>query len=329
MQQFAYEICRNLPASSINYVLLVPKGVNRPDDLKHLEFKQIGRGQGYVWEQVELPRFLRQNGSPLLLNFCNTAPLLYRNQWVTIHDLAFMSHPEWFNKNFARVYRFLIPRIAKRSHKVLTVSQTVSKELQTVLGIEPARIEIIVNGIHQELLTHQQPTSITRKPFILTVSSINPRKNLAYLIRVFEQSELSNHQLIVVGARNAVFGKQKMDIPGNVSFTGYLSNAELIRLYHEAELFVSLSLDEGFGIPVLEALYCNCPVLVSDIEVYRECFGEVAHFTSVSDIGEAASDLRQLVLQKPTAAVNKDLFERYNYTSSAKKLHQLVIESLK
>lgn len=329
VQQFAYEICRNLVSSSVNYILLVPKGVNQPDDLKHLGFKEVGRSNGYVWEQVELPRFLRQNGSPLLLNFCNTAPLLYRKQWVTIHDLAFMSHPEWFNKNFARVYRFLIPRIAKRSEKVLTVSHTVQKQLETILGVDRSRIEILFNGIHHELLTHQAPTRSSRKPFILTVSSINPRKNLAYLIRVFEQSKLDNHELIVVGARNAVFGKQQVEVPKNVSFTGYLSNAELIRLYHEAELFVSLSLDEGFGIPVLEALYCNCPVLISNIEVYRECFGEVASFTSLTDLNRAATDLRTLVQQKPTVSAGADLFKRYNYADSAKKLNDLVIESLK
>jgi glycosyltransferase involved in cell wall biosynthesis len=329
VQQFAFEICRNLSASAVNYILLAPQGVSQPAALTHLGFKNIGRGDGYIWEQVELPRFLKKQGEPLLLNFCNTAPMLYRNQWVTIHDLAFMHHPEWFSKNFARVYRFLIPRIAKRSAKVLTVSQTIVKQLQTVLGVEQIKIELIPNGIHHELLAHSQSETGNRKPFILTVSSINPRKNLAYLIKVFEQSRLTNHQLIVVGARNAVFGREQMLVPKNVTFVGYLPNAELIQLYHEAELFVSLSLDEGFGIPVLEALYCNCRVLISDIEVYRECFGQVATFTSVSNIEQAAHDLRKTIENKEVVKPDTGLFERYNYAHSAKKLNELVIESLK
>ncbi len=328
VQQFAYEICRNLPASSIQYILLAPQGVEQPQALKHLGFQNIGRANGYIWEQIELPRFLKKKGSPLLLNFCNTAPLLYRNQWATIHDLAFMFHPEWFSKSFARVYRFLIPRIAKRAQKVLTVSQTVRKQLNNVLGVDDSRIEVIYNGIHQELLSSSS-TTIVRKPFILTVSSINPRKNLAFLIKAFTQSGLTNHELIIVGARNAVFGKEQLDIPANITFTGYVSNAELIQLYHEAELFVSLSLDEGFGIPVLEALYCNCPVLLSDIDVYRECFGEVASFTTPFNVEQAASGLHEVVATKRNGNPAGNLFERYNYAASAKKLHELVIESLK
>ncbi len=328
VQQFAYEICRNLQSTSVQYVLLAPQGVEQPQALKHLGFKNIGRGSGYIWEQVELPRFLKKNGTCLLLNFCNTAPLLYRNQWVTIHDLAFMFHPEWFSKSFARVYRYLIPRIVKRSQKVFTVSQTIRKQLQAVLGVEESRIEILHNGIHKELLS-QAPTTNVRKPFILTVSSINPRKNLAFLIKAFTQSGLTNHELIIVGAPNAVFGKEQYELPANITFTGYISNADLIQLYQEAELFVSLSLDEGFGIPVLEALFCNCPVLLSDIDVYHECFGEVAHFTSSSNLTQAASDLRETVVSKPIAKPVMDLFTRYNYAASAKKLNELVIESLK
>jgi glycosyltransferase involved in cell wall biosynthesis len=105
-----------------------------------------------------------------------------------------------------------------------------------------------------------------------------------------------------------------------------VNNEELSRLYDEASLFVSLSYDEGFGIPVLEALYCGCQVLLSDIPVYRECFGEVAAFTSPFDATQAAADMEQALRHPPVAYGIQGLLDQYSYLHSAKKLIKLVRE---
>jgi glycosyltransferase involved in cell wall biosynthesis len=325
VQQFAVEICRNLSNQNISFVLLAPKGTTCPKALSHLPFQQIGNASGYIWEQIELPSFLKKQGSPLLLNFCNTAPLLYSNQWITIHDLAFMHHPEWFNKSFAKVYRFLIPRIAKRSRKVFTVSKTIQNQLKTLLGLDA---EILYNGVAHDILFDSAKTT-TRKNYILTVSSINPRKNLKTLIAAFEQANLPNYELIVAGAANAVFGKEQLSVSSNILFTGYVNNAELINLYKQAALFVSLSLDEGFGIPVLEALYLGCPVLLSDIAVYKECFDAVALFTSATNTPRVAKDIHAALNNPIIIKQNNPIFTEYNYGLSAKKLASLLTETHK
>lgn len=327
VQQFAFEICRYLKSDAVEFTLLIPKGCVVPEPLSHLTVKVVGNNQGYVWEQLELPLFLRKKGSPLLLNFCNTAPLFYTNQWVTIHDLAFMHHPEWFSKSFAKVYRFLIPRIARKSHKIFTVSATIQQQIHHLLGIPQAKIELLYNGIHHDLLQTGRAHTEPRKKFILTVSSINPRKNLMTLVKAFTEANMPGYELIIVGATNSVFGKQSFPVSDNVHFAGYVSNEELSRLYREASLFVSLSFDEGFGIPVLEALYCGCPVLLSDIPVYRECFGESASFTSAVDATKAAADLRKILEQKPLAPLAGTLFQKYVYAESAKKLTNLLRET--
>ncbi|MES2780721.1 MAG: glycosyltransferase family 1 protein [Bacteroidota bacterium] len=329
VQQFAFEICRYLQCGEIEFTLLIPKGCNIPKALSHLPHKVVGKNQGYVWEQIELPSFLKKQGSPLLLNFCNTAPLLYTNQWITIHDLAFMHHPEWFSKSFAKVYRFLIPRIAKKSRRVFTVSRTVQQQLQSILGIPAANIELLFNGIHHDLLQIPRNQNRSRQKYILTVSSINPRKNLQTLIEAFALSGLAEYELIIVGAKNAVFGKQSITVPPHVRFVGYIPNEELARLYMEAALFVSLSYDEGFGIPALEALYCGCPVLLSDIDTYRECFGEVALFTSPFDAQQAAGALLKAIEHPPIAISIEQLLAEYNYAKAAKKLTNLLRETPK
>ncbi|MES2558578.1 MAG: glycosyltransferase family 1 protein [Bacteroidota bacterium] len=327
VQQFAFEICRYLQCGEIEFVLLTPKGCVVPPSLSHLSHKEVGNNRGYVWEQIELPSFLKKQGIPLLLNFCNTAPIWYINQWVTIHDLAFMHHPEWFSKSFFRVYRFLIPRIAKRSKRVFTVSETIRKQLVTLLHVPDTKIELLHNGIHHELLLEPRGDSASRKKNILTVSSINPRKNLHTLIQAFSLVGLDGYTLMVVGAKNEVFGKQSFATLPNVTFTGYVSNKELAGLYREASLFVSLSYDEGFGIPVLEALYCGCPVLLSDIDVYRECFGDVAEFTSPFDVQQAAAAIRKAIQHPPVAMGIEGLLRQYNYADSAKKLMKLLRET--
>jgi glycosyltransferase involved in cell wall biosynthesis len=327
VQQFAFEICRYLQHSTFEFVLLLPSGTTMPAALSHLQYKVVGKNQGYLWEQIEVPSFLKKQGSPLLLNFCNTAPLLYKNQWVTIHDLAFMHHPEWFSKSFARVYRFLIPRIVSRSQKVFTVSETIKQQLFETFPIDKAKITVLRNGIPLELLQYRNKDVEPRK-MILTVSSINPRKNLSFLIDSFLQSGLTDYDLVIVGAQNNVFAKSSVRHHPNIVFTGYLNNTELYQLYHESALFVSLSLDEGFGIPVLEALYCGCPVLVSDIPVYRECFGEVASFTSPTDSKQAAFALQNAIKHQPLAQSVQKLTAHYSYEGSARTLIKLLRETV-
>jgi glycosyltransferase involved in cell wall biosynthesis len=326
VQQFALEICRYLQLSSIEFVLLVPPGTQLPETLSHLSLKEVGKSKGYLWEQVELPKHLKKLGSPLLINFCNTAPLFYKNQWITVHDLAFMHHPEWFSKNFARVYRFLIPRIVKRSRRVFTVSKSVKEQLISTFAIPEQKVGILYNGIPHDLLIYE-PESDQREKIILTVSSINPRKNLAFLIDVFLQSNLQDYKLVIVGAQNHIFAGDSLHKHPDILFTGYLSNNELYKLYHEAALFVSLSLDEGFGIPVLEALQCGCPVLLSDIDVYRECFSDLALFTSPHDVKQASFALQSALQHLPIAQGVQHLLAEYNYEASALALIKLLRET--
>jgi len=325
VQQFAFEICRYLQHDDLQFVLLIPPGTAIPKALAHHSFLVVGSLSGYFWEQIELSIFLKRKGNPLLLNFCNTAPLIYQNQFVTIHDLAFMNHPEWFSASFSMTYKYLIPRITSRSKKVLTVSKTIQHQLVQYLNVES---EILYNGLPFSLLGLANVKNPERKKMIVTVSSINPRKNLTALIEAFTLAELPNYELVIVGASNSVFRKLTFTPSSAVRFTGYVTNDKLIALYRQSELFVSLSKDEGFGIPVLEALHFGCKVLLSDIDVYKECFSEVAQFTCTNNVQQIANDIKVALNQQPLA-VPVSLFEKYNYAASAKKLMQLLIETNK
>lgn len=323
VQIYAREICRYLKSdANTNFILLTPPNVFIPDELNHLEHAIIGKTKGYLWEQIELPAYLKKRGNPLLINFCNTAPLLYKNQIVTIHDLAFIHHPEWFSKSFARIYRYLIPRISKHAKHVVTVSETIKKQLQTFLKIDANKITIIGNGLQGDIL-NATPNGIKEK-IIFTVSSVNPRKNLKILINAFEQANLQGYKLIISGATNTVFDQENFSFNSSeIEFTGYMSNEKLIEYYRKAEIFVSLSHDEGFGIPVLEAAHFNCKLLLSDIPVYRELFNDIANFVNQKDVNDCANALQKLS-QNSIRQDCKTLLERHSYKKSAEKLMALV-----
>ncbi len=325
VQIYAREICRYLKDDfKTKFVLLAPQNTVLPDELKHLEYITIGKTKGYLWEQIELPAYLKKQGFPLLINFCNTAPLLYKNQIVTIHDLAFMHHPEWFSKNFACVYRYLIPRIVKRAKQVITVSETIKKQLQDFFKIDVHKIAVIRNGLQADMLK-SNPNG-TKEKIVFTVSSINPRKNLQTLIKAFEIANLPDYKLIISGTRNAVFGKENFARANSqIEFTGYLSNEYLIEHYRKAEIFVSLSHDEGFGIPVLESAHFNCKLLLSDIPVYHELFNDVAHFVNQKNVNDCANALVKLT-QTSIQQDYKVMLDRYSYEKSAEELKNLAIK---
>lgn len=326
VQLYARELCRYLQQTpDKKFILIAPNGVKIPKELRHLEFVNIGRTSGYVWEQVELPAYLKKQGTPLLINFCNTAPLLYTNQFVTIHDLAYMHHPQWFSKGFAKVYRFLIPKLIKRSLHIITVSQTIKNQIVELFGVPHSKISLIYNGLQADMLTANHSHNIKEK-LIFAVSSINPRKNLEGIIRAFKKANLENYHLVISGTKNAVFSKSNLPEPHpNITFTGYLNNQSLISCYQKAEIFISLSFDEGFGIPALEASRFGCKLLLSDIQVYRELYDRVATFAAPDNTQDCADQIIALTQKKlDNEAYTHELFAIYSYPEAAKRLMQLI-----
>lgn len=322
VQQYAIEISCELKKllPQVRFVV-PPTEVNRPH-VCDWELEVIGKRSGSSWEQWDLPRFLKKCGKPLLVNLCNAAPLRYENQCVTIHDVAFERHPEWFSTTFQRWYRYLIPRIVHGARHVFTISEFSQRELYDVYGIKDSDVTIVSNGIAR---TWQEvkPTTTTRKNYLLTVGSQNPRKNMHTLLQAMSLlPKDESWELYVVGGKSHHFANQNTpaDLP-NVTWLGYVSDAKLARLYQEAKGFVYPSLYEGFGLPILEALYFNCPVLASDIPVFRECFGRYITYFDPLSPDALATTIRETDYRKNSGtSPNEKLLAQFDYRQSAEKL---------
>jgi len=220
---------------------------------------------GHAWEQFVLP--IKLNGNSILWSPANTGPLVIGDQVLTIHDLSPLEHPEWFGESFAAWYRLFLPILARRVRKVFAPSEYVKQKVMRRFGIE--NVTITPNGVDPSVFhpDAKQKEFDLPKCYILFVGSLEPRKNLDHLLRAWNEirNDYKETWLIIVGVSGNVFRSVNLwHEVERVRFLGYVEDETLAGLYANATLFVLPSQDEGFGLPVLEAMASGTPVIVSD-----------------------------------------------------------------
>lgn len=198
--------------------------------------------------------------------FASRAPLV-----VTVHDLAVLRHPGWFNR-WTRAYsRLAVPRVVGAADRVIAVSGFTSSELRDLLGVPEARIRVVPNAV-EEVFVPDGPRA--EGDYVLAVGTLEPRKNLVRIAAAVDG------ELRVVGGR----GWGGVEPPSNVTWLGETTDEELAALYRGARCLVYASLYEGFGIPVAEAIACGCPVVTSRGSPMAELAGEDAVYVDPTDV---------------------------------------------
>jgi len=190
VQRYGIECSRKIKKLHPGTVFLTPGNVCNHDVARELDAKVIGSNTGHLWEQYDLPHFLGKQGRPPLFNPCNTAPLLYNNNYLTLHDLAFYHHPEWNSRLFSLWYNALVPRIVRKCKKLFTVSNSVCREIALYAGVRAEDIAITYNGIAERMLERKASPPVTKEKTILAVGSFNVRKNHHSLIEAFVTSDI-------------------------------------------------------------------------------------------------------------------------------------------
>jgi glycosyltransferase involved in cell wall biosynthesis len=193
---------------------------------------------------------------------------------VTVHDLAVLRHPEWFNRWTSTYSRLAVPRVVAAATRVIAVSEFTKRELVSLLDVAAGKVTVIPNGV-EDVFTPDGPRA--EGDYVLAVGTLEPRKNLARIAQAVDG------ELRVVGVR----GWGGVDPPPNVTWLGDVDDAELAALYRGARCLVYASLYEGFGIPVAEALACGCAIVTSRGSAMEAIAGEDATYvdpTSVESI---------------------------------------------
>ena len=261
---------------------------------------------GHIWEQFVLPTRLRGN---LLFSPSNTGPLIEERQVVTIHDITPLEHPEWLNPRFAKWYQFLIPRLVHKARRIIAVSNFTKSRICEVTSVQPDKVVVIYNGVDErfrpksseEIARTKDTFGISNFRYILTVATIEPRKNLQRLLEAWDVWHVNLPQdiwLVIAGAkgkdlvfRDAVFNR----LPPKICMIGHVPDEHLPALYSGALAFIYVSLYEGFGLPPLEAMACGTPVLTSNVTSLPEVVGDAALTVNPYDIDAIAEGIKRLV----------------------------------
>ena len=275
--------------SNLRWVILLPHSASYSGNFENIEIRKVGPFSGHIWEQITLPR-VSKNG--ILLNLCNTAPLLHNRQMLIVHDLAPVTHPEWFAWKFRTIYRLLIPFLVKRVSALGTVSEFSRIEISKYMGRSVDEIDLIPNAPFDPTeRDEQEPTSLPgeleNKHFVLCVASKDPRKNIPTVIRAWEllANRYLDLALVLAGGKNSIFSEEARKARIERVFDlGYIADSELNWLLQRACCFVYPSLYEGFGLPPLEAMSLGCPVIASDIPAHREVLGDAAILVKPNDV---------------------------------------------
>ena len=218
----------------------------------------------------------------------------------TFHDLFVMtgdySSPD-FRARFAEQAR----GAAERSDLIIAVSRFTASQVEALLNVSSARIRVIPHGVHEPKHIHAN-----RENLILFVGAIQRRKNIATLVKAFEQMPNRDAwRLVLAGATDGFDAAEQLraidESPNraNIDVLGYVSAAQLEDLYRHARVFAFPSLDEGFGMPVLEAMAHGVPVVTSRSSAMPEVAGDAALLVDPLDTEELSAALERLATEEP------------------------------
>ena len=327
VERYAYNICKALARLHQSFTIICPKApIHQDYDVSDLNIVHYGIGNSHFWEQCVLPFFFIGKKGYRIVSFTGLGSILIRHKVMTVHDLSFLKNPSWYSKAYYWYYRFMTPLAVKTSQHILTVSEFSKSEiLRFYPFLKPERISVVYNAIDNQLFRHLPDCPPAEEPFVLCVSSIDPRKNFARLIEACQG--LTNAKLYIVGKYNRVFSQDtELDTTSeHIRFLGRVSDDNLVRLYNQASCFVFPSLYEGFGLPPLEAMACGCPVLVSDIPVEREVCGEAAQYFDPLKTDEILRTITQYitdadVIKEKMRQKGFENITRFSWEKSAKVL---------
>lgn len=288
---------------------------------------------GVVWERLILPSLARREAVDVLFCPNGNAPLTEQPFRVVtcIHDVNAMKR---FSGGVHQVYRgATIPRVARLSDHLVTVSEFSKAEITNELGIPPEKISVVYNGVDELYHTDGGGTPIDiPDPYVLYVGSLNPRKNISRAIEAFQEfieNNESEHRFVLIGPGNKrVF--DSLNVPENdrIVTPGFLSQSKLKYVYTQADMFLYPSLYEGFGLPPLEAMACGTPVVVSDAASIPEVVGEAGEFVDPFNVADIARGLMRVsnndVYRDHLVKKGKERVERFTWKNTGEHLRKVL-----
>lgn len=327
----------------------LPRGVR----LRRLPFHD--RWLARIWHKLQLPIPVELITGRIDLfhspDFTLPPTLPRTRTLLTVHDLSFMRDPDSAVPALRRFLEKAVSRSVARAQRVLADSQATKDDLVSLFGTPSEKIEVLLSGVDTRFQPIQNPTALAavrakynlgNDLLVLSVGTIQPRKNYTRLIQAFAQvvaqwdsAQRGQLTLVIAGGKgwmfDAIFAEvTQLGLEGRVKFTGFVDDADLPALYSASTLFVYPSLYEGFGLPVLEAMACGIPTIASNLSSIPEVVGSAGLLIDPLDINAIAAAI--IVLLKDMSA--RDVYRQagiqraahFTWEAAAKQLLSIYAE---
>jgi glycosyltransferase involved in cell wall biosynthesis len=287
-------------------------------------------------EQRYLPRAAASRGVDVLHSLASTAPAWGSFKRVTtIHDLIYRAHPEAHFGVRTIGMRMLVPLAARRSDRIIAISESTRGDLERLLGTPPEKIDVVNQGMGAEIAARPVPAGELRRrhglgdrEVLLSVSAKRPAKNLKRLIDALALIPAERRPVLIVPGYATPYEAElrahadAAGVAADVRWLGWTSDDELEGLYALAAVFAFPSLYEGFGLPVLEAMRRGVPVVCSDRSSLPEVAGDAALTFDPEDPRAIAAAIQE-VLGNPAEAelmraAGRARAERFTWASTAR-----------
>ncbi|MHB8598895.1 MAG: glycosyltransferase family 4 protein [Ktedonobacteraceae bacterium] len=259
---------------------------------------------------------------------------------VTVHDLAFLEHPEYAVPSLANYLKKVVPEAVAAADVVCTVSQEVSRTLIDHFSTPPEKLTVVSNGVSPYFRRITDPIILAatrnkfglKHPLVLGVGTLEPRKNHINLIKAFYTAQKKKNgpvMLAIAGGKGWLYEEtqqlvQELKLEKKVRFLGRVSDLELVTLYSMADVFAFPSFFEGFGVPPIEAMACGAPVITSNTSSLPEVVGDAALLIDPHKPDELAHTILRLLenpqLQEELRQKGYERAKQYTWAESAHKM---------
>ena len=300
----------------------------------------------YIWFEWSIPAMLRKYKIDLFLSPDSYLSLSTKvPTCLVIHDLAFEHYPEHFVLSHRLYWRHYSPLFARKATRIATVSTFSKEDIVKHYGIDPKNIDLVCNGAHDEYrpLDYDEREAVKQKyadgcEYFVFAGALHPRKNIVNLLKafvIFKKRQKTNMKLVIAGRPAWKYEeveqmRQSMEFKDDVKWVGYMNVDELSKVIGGAYVLVYASLFEGFGIPILEALQCNVPGIVSNTSSMPEVAGDAALLVDPTSPEDIAAKMHMLYkdenLRKKLIGNAARQIKKFNWDISASSLWESMMK---
>ncbi len=326
---FAYNLLRALPDIGENIGIILPAGspYSREFERFHIFFSSIdltAHPKTEFYEQFVIPQLCYRHGFKSFVSFEGRIPIFHPGikTFSFVYDLTFLTIRGSHSAKYSFFLKTSLILTRMFSNRIVTISNKVRRDMITLLKIPREKISVICPADSQLTRYKPFPVAALGKSFFLAVGMTNHRKNLANLLEAFSafNRQYPSYQLALTGNAEWIAELRQKTQVSDVVNLGFVNESELRFLYEKARALIYPSLDEGFGIPLLDALQFDCPVICSDIPIFREVMENCAIYFDPASIKSISEGLEQSLTAPHAPHCRERILEKYSWNKSAKEL---------